>query len=639
MDKSRAKVESALRTSSFVKSHADVNVGKADAEKVGFLLKEGGRWKSVKRRFCVLSSKQHILYYMESPTSEVVTGLIVLENCGVRMLASTESKDPFTFEIYRSDPKASMSVNHKTYRLIASSEEDLRSWIDSIQKSIYNHQEKSQSQDRLLGQLFVKVLGGRDLAIKDFQSSDPYCILHIMGQQSEQHMHTTVQYSTLNPVWNEEFTFQIFSRGAKLCLVMWDEDLLTADDFMGQKVFEIFPTLESEEIVDQWSKLERVKSRDKVSGDVHISLQYMSHENVDESSLDRYQDLIKWLMSTSTELLDSLMNSLESKLDAVSSSLVNLFDHYHQSVRLIHHFSTLEVNSTVDINTLFRTDSIATKMISSYMTLHASQYLRDTLTPCLKRMLQNPKSYEVDPSRVAAGEFIQTNMRNLDEICQQFIDAIIASLPHCPSEIRALCNKIYSTVSEKFHDKAIMAVTGIIFLRFMNPAIVFPDRAQLVHEPIPKDMKRGLILISKVLQNLANGVEFGGKELYLLDMNEFIRLNQTRVIEFLHAIAAPVGESLTPRTSIAKKDAAREIHFIHRIMRQRHQQIVLQLPDIPPTITPASNSSLKLSQSNVSGSCTFPTCHCTEFVTSLGSKRGMAVCGRCGHTAAVHSSR
>ncbi len=47
------------------------------------------------------------------------------------------------------------------------------------------------------------------------------------------------------------FSFsKIYCRGAKLSLVMWDEDFLSNDDFMGQKTFDIFPSLESEEVLE-----------------------------------------------------------------------------------------------------------------------------------------------------------------------------------------------------------------------------------------------------------------------------------------------------------------------------------------------------------------------------------------------------
>jgi hypothetical protein len=48
--------------------------------------------------------------------------------------------------------------------------------------------------------------------------------------------------------------------------------------------------------------------------------------------------------------------------------------------------------------------------------------------------------------------------------------------------------------------------------------------------------RRSLILLSKVLQNLANSVEFGEKEAYMLKTNPFIMSNQKGMFEFLDAL-------------------------------------------------------------------------------------------------------
>jgi GTPase-activator protein for Ras-like GTPase len=55
-----------------------------------------------------------------------------------------------------------------------------------------------------------------------------------------------------------------------------------------------------------------------------------------------------------------------------------------------------------------------------------------------------------------------------------------------------------------------LVVGGFLFLRFICPAVVTPHRYGLTKSaPSPK-AGRTLVLISKLLQNLANGVEFDG---------------------------------------------------------------------------------------------------------------------------------
>ena len=47
--------------------------------------------------------------------------------------------------------------------------------------------------------------------------------------------------------------------------------------------------------------------------------------------------------------------------------------------------------------------------------------------------------------------------------------------------------------------------------------------------PMSPAFRRALILVSKILQNLSNGVEFGKKEEYMSPFNEFIHNNLSQV--------------------------------------------------------------------------------------------------------------
>lgn len=61
-------------------------------------------------------------------------------------------------------------------------------------------------------------------------SSDPYVILEIENQRID----TTYKKSTLNPVWNESFTFDIASGVQPLYVIVMDKDTFGNDDFEGK---------------------------------------------------------------------------------------------------------------------------------------------------------------------------------------------------------------------------------------------------------------------------------------------------------------------------------------------------------------------------------------------------------------------
>jgi len=89
----------------------------------------------------------------------------------------------------------------------------------------------------------------------------------------------------------------------------------------------------------------------------------------------------------------------------------------------------------------------------------------------------------------------------------------------------------------RFQDAKYTAVGAFIFLRFFCPAIVAPEIEGLVTTVPSKEMRRGLTLIAKIIQNLANNVLFGAKEPYMFPLNEFLTHNIYRVTTFLREIS------------------------------------------------------------------------------------------------------
>ena len=89
----------------------------------------------------------------------------------------------------------------------------------------------------------------------------------------------------------------------------------------------------------------------------------------------------------------------------------------------------------------------------------------------------------------------------------------------------------------RFPDAKFTAVGAFIFLRFFCPAIVAPDVEGLISTAPSKEMRRGLLLIAKIIQNLANNVLFDAKESYMFPLNDFLTQNIYEVTAFLRAIS------------------------------------------------------------------------------------------------------
>lgn len=112
-------------------------------DKEGWLLKQGGRYKSWKRRWFILND--NCLYYFEYTTDKEPRGIIPLENINVRSVQ--DRSKPYCFELYatgdniikacKTDSEGKVvEGKHTVYRMSASSEEEKDDWIKRLNQSI-----------------------------------------------------------------------------------------------------------------------------------------------------------------------------------------------------------------------------------------------------------------------------------------------------------------------------------------------------------------------------------------------------------------------------------------------------------------------------------------------------------------------
>ena len=87
------------------------------------------------------------------------------------------------------------------------------------------------------------------------------------------------------------------------------------------------------------------------------------------------------------------------------------------------------------------------------------------------------------------------------------------------------------------------ALGAFIFLRFISPALVSPETIDI---ELPSDhvaIRRGLLVITKIMQNLANNVRFG-KEAHMMCFNDFLEANIVRVMRFLTDVNVGVSSCI-----------------------------------------------------------------------------------------------
>ncbi|XP_048468774.1 neurofibromin isoform X1 [Rhincodon typus] len=283
--------------------------------------------------------------------------------------------------------------------------------------------------------------------------------------------------------------------------------------------------------------------------------------------------------------------------DELARVLVTLFDSRHLLYQLLWNMFSKEVELADSMQTLFRGNSLASKIMTFCFKVYGATYLQKLLEPLLKTVLKDPEkqhlSFEVDPTRLEPNESLDENQRNLLQMTERFFHAIINSSSEFPPQLRSVCHCLYqatchslltkstvkekkenmkkSVVSQRFPQNSIGAVGSAMFLRFINPAIVSPYEAGILDKKPPPRIERGLKLMSKILQSIANHVLFT-KEEHMRPFNDFVKNNFDAARRFFLDIASDCPASDTVNHSLSFISDG-NVLALHRLLWNNQEKI------------------------------------------------------------------
>jgi len=196
---------------------------------------------------------------------------------------------------------------------------------------------------------------------------------------------------------------------------------------------------------------------------------------------------------------------------------------------------------------LMREETLGATLLKNYwFHFESSNYLKHVVKPAVKEVIveTKAKSLEIDPTKVSSEEATK-NRKKLFSITQKFLDNFYHSSQYFPGNFEIIMKNVYKMLSESegsskshlglgFCESAIQKFGGFLLLRFICPAIVSPTKYGLA-KAYSKDAQRTFILISKIIQSIANQVEFedGEKSAYMAVTNEFVQANVPSMMAFL----------------------------------------------------------------------------------------------------------
>ncbi|XP_041338374.1 ras GTPase-activating protein 4-like isoform X3 [Pyrgilauda ruficollis] len=435
--------------------------------------------------------------------------------------------------------------------------------------------------------LRCSVLEARDLARKDRNgASDPFVRLRYNGKTQE----STVVKKSCYPRWNETFEFELAEpAGEKLCVEVWDWDLVGRNDFLGKvspKPFQscrgpaqlhtqpspAFPSqvvfsiqgLEAAGQEEGWFRLWPDKSKpteDERRGSLgSLQLQVKLR---DETVLPShcYQPLVQLLCQEVKSGRQDGQVHLVTLLDEtttaecrqeVAINLVKLFLGQGLVKEFLDLLFELELAKPCEPNTLFRSNSLASKSMESFLKVTGMPYLHFVLGPTIARVFEEKKYVELDPGKVeikdvgcsglhrvqTEGEVIEQGRQHLQSYLGELLDAIVRSAPACPPLIRAAFRQLFQRVGERFpqHQHAkFVAVTSFLCLRFFSPAVMTPKLFQLRATHADARTSRTLLLLAKAIQLIGNMEPAAGraKETWLSPLLPALQQGTARMRDFI----------------------------------------------------------------------------------------------------------
>ena len=230
--------------------------------------------------------------------------------------------------------------------------------------------------------------------------------------------------------------------------------------------------------------------------------------------------------------------------------VVSVFESEPALTGVLKHFIRLHIESTEEPNTLFRSNTAATKLMHSFCNMFGQQYLVSTLKPLVAEVIKKKLIFELNPEMLPPHANLEDNIVKAREVCQKFIDAIVASLPHCPPSFLDLCYFMYHHIQIQFPEigdfQLYRGAASFFFLRFFCPGIFLPNMHGITQSKPSKEISRTLVLISKILQALANGTY--GKDAYMAPMTDFIKANTPVISSFYSKVSSgkPITRASTP---------------------------------------------------------------------------------------------
>lgn len=431
----------------------------------------------------------------------------------------------------------SSSTLGKTKNFLANAELSL--WNSQAKKSSSNMLD-TMSSFRCKSRVSVRVVECVDLA-KKCGSCDPYVVVTgIYTNKKKITKRTKCRKKTTNPVFDDTLYFDLSIDcdsksisgnnvytvapldGAdlfELSVAVWHDVGMGENVFLGEVKIPIHGKQQQNSIqADAWYFLQPRTSQsrparscatppgtrlssDNSLGSLRLKLVYTADHVFPLATYDGLLNLLIQSLDTPITLSAvHILGEVVSNKTEVAQPLVRLFTYESLISPIIKALADHEISKLTDPTTIFRGNTLVSKMMDEAMRLSGLHYLHSTLRPIVEAILAEKKPCEIDPTRVKDKSMVDANLVHLQDYVERVFNAIMNSAVRCPPVLCQIFHDLRECAAKYFpQNKEVRysVVSGFIFLRFFAPAILGPKLFDLTTEPLVSTLN--LILFNRVL--------------------------------------------------------------------------------------------------------------------------------------------
>eukprot|EP00298_Acanthocystis_sp_HF-20_P012372 c19853_g1_i1.p1 GENE.c19853_g1_i1~~c19853_g1_i1.p1 ORF type:complete len:744 (-),score=210.17 c19853_g1_i1:97-2328(-) len=376
------------------------------------------------------------------------------------------------------------------------------------------------------------------------------------------------------------------------------------------------------------ASIKQIKTIQEIASKKRISKAFpkdlVQEESILKKTIQQNEKLF-CLLQQEPHYLSNFLPILEKlELDEVIDSVVKTIfaDQYEaKSERifliLLDQLLKKEADSCLSMETFLRANSAFTKLLGFYFRREQNLYwLQTTLAPTILEIIKTKNWFaELTPSKLlqklqqsfpdkfggidnnisskillenpAFKSVHDENMKKTLEVSSKILDSVTANMQDLPFGIRWIAKRIKSICNERWPNAAANEINslvgGMVFLRYITPAICTPTPLKVVEEASPSDCVRTFTFVGKILQNLSNGTY--SNEEFMEATNPFLDERRSQLIRFQNDVChvpeldeymrqeIQVSHSQKSVVSIPIKISFKRLHNFHELLGKYEKKI------------------------------------------------------------------